>query len=67
MNKQLVLFGRFPYFGQKLLLVGRAGKNGFAALAPSDDMIKSVIIFNPQRPRHERILSMTLRNVNFHF
>lgn len=67
MNGQPVFFGCIPKLDQKFFLVGGAGKNGIAALAPDDDMIKSVFIFNPQRPRNGRILYTKKRIVNFYF
>jgi hypothetical protein len=49
MDQQLVLLCGLSDLGQKLILVGSACENGFAALAPGDDMIKSIIVFDPQR------------------
>jgi len=67
MNQQPVFFGCFPELDQEFFLVGKTSENGIAALAPDNDMIKSVFIFNPQRPRHEGSLYTKKQFVNFYF
>jgi hypothetical protein len=55
MKQQALFFGCCSRFDQDFFLDGGADKNGSAAPAPGAGVIKSVFIFDPQRPRHERI------------